>query len=304
MTNDLNGDFKAVTVCTNPVFLIGAARSGTTALALSLGKHSRLSYGDEGHFLYGLFGDERIDDVFDSVNDLQGWVRRHGVTKEEFTEYVAHGVNAMLTSRSEGKRWLEKAPINTLMVERLAEMFPQAYFLHLLRDGRQVVRSMMSFLDHPNAYFQERRRRDDFVAPQWAVDFGFACRTWRQYVTEAMHFAERHPERCLTVVNEQLVADASSGFRAIYDFIGVPYEEEPIVYFQSNQINSSFRRNPGHLGHLLHRADPWRDWTLEEKTVFLIETGETMVEAGYLGDEDLAQMKAELQQDTAGSVWS
>ena len=47
------------------------------------------------------------------------------------------GANALFSSRSGGKRWIDQTPYYVFMTEVLVRMFP-GLFLHVLRDGRNV----------------------------------------------------------------------------------------------------------------------------------------------------------------------
>ena len=48
-------------ICERPVFVIGAPRSGTTVLALSLARHSQLWTSDESQVLWDLFEGGRLE---------------------------------------------------------------------------------------------------------------------------------------------------------------------------------------------------------------------------------------------------
>ncbi|MDQ3387682.1 MAG: sulfotransferase, partial [Actinomycetota bacterium] len=219
-------------ICPNPVFIIGSPRSGTSILGWSLAHHSRFWTSNESHILFDLYGNGHVNRAFQIAKKRHsnGWLNVQGVETAEYLQYAGVGLNALFTSRSEGKRWVDHTPLHNHMVETLGEMFPEAFFLHILRDGRSVVNSMVNFLD---------RSAGDDPAPAW-VDFTEACRTWRRYTEIAMDFGARNPTRCLTVVNEELVAEPVEGFRKILRFLDAPNEEGPANYFQTNRINSSF----------------------------------------------------------------
>ena len=278
--------FGLVRICRNPVFIIGAERSGTTILALALGEHSQLWYSCEGHFFPGLFEPRRLEHIYERGRFRYRWIQEEGVTREEFLESLGMGINALFTSRSGGKRWIEKTPQNTLMVGALADMYPGALFLHILRDGRRVVHSMTSFLAGVEGEIRAERTTGG-RAPKWAEDFRIACATWRDYVQAAMSFASNCPDRCLTVRNEDLVADAEECFSSIFDFLGVCYENPPIDYFRSNRINSSFIQGAPEL-----LSDPWKAWTPKQKQIFVEEAGAAMLEYGLASAEELRQMES------------
>jgi hypothetical protein len=267
----------AVPACHQPVFIIGSPRSGTTALARALAEHSGLWTSHESYVLHGLFGDGRPARVHhkQANRDAFGWVITEQVDRAEFLAYVGLGLNALFTSRAGGRRWIDQTPMYTLMVDDLAELFPDALFLHILRDGRGVVNSMMSF----NQKFAERPEAARHV-PSWATDVAEACRTWASYVTRADEFCLRNPARTLTVVNEALSADPVRGFDGVLGFLGLATEPGPASRFGGQRINSSFVRGTG-------RPDTWDSWPVGHREVFVAEAGAAMAEMGLADAAEL-----------------
>jgi hypothetical protein len=265
-------------VCSEPVFIIGSPRSGTTILAWSLADHSALWTSGESYILFDFFGDGRANRVYDkALNQSDGsWLKAQKVSRQEFLTSLGMGINALFSSRSGGRRWIDHTPHYALMAGVLADMFPGARFLHILRDGRRVVNSMVHF-QQPG---ETRKGRDT----PWATDFRVACKTWRSYVTAAEDFAQRSEGRCLTCRNEDLVANPEEGFQRILEFLQVPYEEGPAAYFESNRINSSFRPNSRDRSWVKSLSDPWSEWTPDQQAIFLEEAGATLVRCGYAAE--------------------
>ncbi len=223
--------------CGNPVFVIGAPRSGTSVLAWSLHQHPGFWTSDETEFLHRLFGGGRLKGTYSAATSRpRTWLRAHGVDREEFYKYVGLGVNALFTSRSKGKRWVDQTPAYTLMVDELAEMFPGASFVHILRDGRSVVRSMIHFHKSVGKSLHEANN-----LPPWANSFELAVETWCRYVTAARAFCERQPGRGLTVKNEELVANPDAEFERILEFLQAAAATGPANFFRTSRINSSFQ---------------------------------------------------------------
>jgi hypothetical protein len=264
-------DFSQVSICRSPIFVIGSPRSGTTILALSLAQHSHLWYSSESHLFPLLFGGKEFQEVYTSELARRRWVWQEDVSKEEFLESMGLGLNALFTSRSHGKRWVEKTPQNTPMVSLLAEMFPQAYFLHILRDGRAVVNSMI----HMNA------------PPLWARHFKIACWAWRDYVKSALEFEAAYPKRCRTVRLEALMADPGATFAEMFQFIQVPDESGPADFFRSHRLNSSFAGGSDTV------PEPWGQWTGEQKATYLREVGDILSHFHLVGDDEMRQMEME-----------
>jgi hypothetical protein len=270
-------------ICAHPIFIIGSPRSATTILAWSLAQHSQLWTSDESQILWDLFGDGRLNKNYQRDGRPDGsWLRKQGIEKAEFLRFLGLGLNALFTSKSEGKRWIDQTPFYTLMVDELVNMFPGAFFIHILRDGRAVVNSMIHYRDRFDDKVASNCGKKDF-AP-WATDFRGACRTWSQYVEVSLAFGASYPARCLTVVNEQLVANPSRGFREIFDFIRVPEEDSPANYFQSNRINSSFSRAGQKSSKIPKILEIWEGWTTNQKGIFQEEAGRTLEKYGSVSD--------------------
>jgi hypothetical protein len=265
-------------ICPNPIFIIGSPRSGTSILAWALAQHSQLWTSVESDVLFDLYGGGHVDRAYQTARarpDDSDWLNIHGVGRAEFLSYLGLGLNALIASRSEGRRWIDQTPRNTLMVDVLVDMFPGAFFLHILRDGRRVVNSMIHFSDLLGAEGSDRFKSTGRL-PKWATDFRTACQTWCQFVEAALTFEASHPDCCLTVVNEQLASHTQECFSEIFRFVGVAYEDTPIRYFRSNRINSSFRPASTKPGWVQNLTNPWEEWTEERKQVYLEEAGPTL----------------------------
>src|SRR5947199_5113743 len=95
----LSDDFGSIEIRTDPIFIIGSPRSGTTILALSLARHGSLWYTGEGHILAALFGPQRLDEIYRKARALNTWLPRLNVSRVEFLEFVGLGINALYTGR-------------------------------------------------------------------------------------------------------------------------------------------------------------------------------------------------------------
>ena len=285
MTTNLRTD-----TCPNPIFIIGSPRSGTSILAWASAQHSQLWTSVESDVLFDLFGNGRVDQAYQTARgrpDGSDWLNVHGVERAEFLGYLGLGLNALISSRSQGKRWIDQTPRNTLMVDVLADMFPDAQFLHILRDGRRVVNSMIHFSDVLGAEGGERFKNSGRL-PKWATDFTTACQTWSKFVDTALEFGERHPQRCLTVINELLVTQTDECFADIFRFIGVAHEDAPVRYFSSNRINSSFRPTTADPSWVQRLSKPWEEWTVNQTAIYLEEAGPTLAKYALADRFDMA----------------
>jgi hypothetical protein len=253
-------------ICDSPIFIIGSPRSGTSILAWSLDQHSMLSTFVETNMFLELFGKRTLDEMYERASarpDSGDWLREADVSADEFLASIGLGINALVTSRVGGKRWVDQTPGNTLIVATLARAFPGATFLHILRDGRAVVNSMLNFAAAIRPDAREAFEQAGAM-PGFSADFESACAEWVFYVRAAEDFAAGHPGRALTVRNESLREDPVAGFDEIFSFLGLESEPAVATYFRTNKINSSFpdARLPG------GRETPWDDWTREQQDTF------------------------------------
>lgn len=116
----------------NLIVLLGPARSGTTFLGrTALSRADSLCYWGEPNYV---------------------WMHGHAykshdkLTAADATESVKRYIRARFEGRfqeSGASVLLEKTPANCLRLPFIREVFPEARYIHLVRDGRAVVRSAM-----------------------------------------------------------------------------------------------------------------------------------------------------------------
>ncbi len=108
----------------------------------------------------------------------------------------------------EGKtRWGDKTPAYIGHVDRLATIWPDARFVVLVRDGRDVALSVMKVPFGPNNV--------------WA-----AARSWAHAIRQGRDAAERYPGRVLTVRYEDLVERPEEEVRRVCGFLELEYTPE------------------------------------------------------------------------------
>ena len=187
-------------VIVRPIFVIGSPRSGTTLLRLILDSHPRISCGEETHFLRDL------EAVVGRNWDL---VATYGLSREWWIEHIRglyEAFQAEVLTRSGKTRWAEKDPTYTLHLPFIEELFPTAVYVHLLRDGHDVV---ASFRDRWGYKSAARAARSE----------------WARYVTAARDLGTRLPaDRFLELRYEELVADPAGQGQRLFDFVGETWE--------------------------------------------------------------------------------
>ena len=147
-----------------PLFIVGCGRSGTTLVRMMLNTHPELAIPTESHFIYELARRRltgswsgRIDDdtawrdlldYFDGHHYLGLWklntdrLHRRLARISSRTHAAVFEVLFREFMEQEGKqRWGDKTPLHVQYILLLDHLFPNARFLHVIRDGRDVEES-------------------------------------------------------------------------------------------------------------------------------------------------------------------
>ena len=110
-----------------PIFIIGAARSGTTLVGDILNKHKDIAYWVEPKYIW------RYRNASSSTDIRKGKEATLAVQKyihSKFSNYV---------KQCKKKRFMEKTPSNCFRIPFIYKIFPDGRFLHIIRDGRDVA---------------------------------------------------------------------------------------------------------------------------------------------------------------------
>lgn len=126
-----------------PVFILGSPRSGTTVVFEVLGRSRHLaSLEAESHLLW---------EMFHPLSAATGWT--HRVDPSAITARERRVLYWAIDRVANRRRYLDKAPRNCLRVPFLHAMFPGAWFVHVRRDGRAAVSSLITGWRSPGGMF-------------------------------------------------------------------------------------------------------------------------------------------------------
>ena len=240
-----------------PVFIVGMNGSGTTMLADSLGFHPWLfMFPYEPRVLpyvidkardYGQLAriEERRRVAEELCNAKPFWHangRKRLVLSDE--ELHAPGLAATIDAvfmhfaAAKGKRrWGEKSPMNVLHMTRLAEVFPDARFIHIIRDGRDAAQSF--------------ERRFGFVPEETVY-------RWREVLQVGQQQGRAlGAGRYMEVRYEDLTAEPASWMRAICEFLGLPFDEA--VLSSSMRMAGPQLKEQGE-GRMTPNSERWKEY--------------------------------------------
>lgn len=284
------------TIFDRPVFVVGSKRSGTTWLQRILLSHPAACGGPESNF-FSCFGG-----AIRSFHRGVGALRQAGLANfwtydglvNEIRSLWRRTMSPIVEQAGPGARLLvEKTPNHALCLAEIDEVLPECKVIHIVRDSRAVVASML-------AASHETWGR--IFAPSRAKD---AAIEWHRHVREARAYgAKLGPGRYLEVRYEDLLADTAGSIERIYAFVGLPVtraEAERIAATQKFEEQKKTGGTPfqraGELASLDRAApeppgffrkgqsDAWKtELSLMQKLVVWRYTRHLLGECGYAWD--------------------
>jgi hypothetical protein len=268
-----------------PFFLVGNDRSGTTMLRLVLDRGG-VAIPPESMFLAD-FAPVRRRGGLDDPRRAERFLREvwthprvrtwrlegdppplpPGLRHAEAYRFCV-GAPFTAYARQEGKqRWADKTPLYLRYVDELVAVWPEARFLVLVRDGRDVALSIM---------------RVPFGANNaWA-----AARAWAHGVRLGLDAERRHAGRVLTVRYEDLVENPEQRVPGICEFLGLEYAPEMLAIERTDASKISKDQSGWFTnvwaGINTSAVGRWRrELPLRDQRVFAAVAGAELAALGY-----------------------
>ncbi len=256
----------------DPIFIVGAARSGTTWVFDILTAHPNVA----GVYESWLFtSNNGLGSLFTPAHwppkksGLGNLVKR-GDLIARVRDLLASIMGNML--KPEHRFLVEKSPSHLFAMPLISEIFPDARFIHVLRDGRDVSVSV--------------RAASRSWVPSWRKTFGRSVKTsaraWKHAVRRARCDGEKQGERFFEIRYEEIHGDPFSAYRRLFDFCCIPYDQDILqAVFDSTDFEKNFKskesgfRRGGRIGD-------WRmQFSLKDALVFNMTAGRMLIETGY-----------------------
>lgn len=211
-------------------FVVGCARSGTTLLQSFLASHSEIVSFPESHFFANLKPTSTIASILGlprrkMFSDIDAFRRALvangfdvGITKVLWPRYrLAHlFVSCLddLAAQAKCSVWLEKTPRHVFHVALIEKTIPDAKFIHIVRDARDVVSSLHQVTRQaPVAWGARAGRTVQDCVEQWV-----------QSVNETLSYDgfERHH----FVYFNDLTGNTRQCLQGICDFLDIEFEDK------------------------------------------------------------------------------
>jgi hypothetical protein len=209
-------------------FVVGMNRSGTTLLRMMLDSHPELTIPPETHFVPDVIracrrGDGTPESVLAAMKSRREWGdfdfsddEMLGLLRDRGRKLDAgEALRAFYDAYAErqGKaRWGEKTPRYVGKMRQIQAALPEARFVHVVRDGRDVALSVL----------------DRTVRDLTAADI---AKRWKRKVQKARDAAPKL-DHYVEVRYEDLILETEPTLRKICEFIELDWDDEILDYHE------------------------------------------------------------------------
>lgn len=244
----------------NPVFICGHRKGGTTMLInLFDGAKDAVVYPDDSGFFYMYYPrydsseytriekstrladaiiNENLKEVIDrnrcNEEERKRLYEKHKIFYQLVKEYKKENFNtkdillhfiesfrkSFLPEMIEPKLWIEKTTSTEIYALELAQMFPNAKFIHIIRDPRDNWASLKSGWDKRYRYFNDDARR----LKQSMFERGKLGMEFAKHNLEAIG-----TDRYRVIKFEDLTLNPEAVMRDLANFIGLVFSEKILV---------------------------------------------------------------------------
>jgi len=210
-------------------FVLGCQKSGTTWLQHLLNAHPALCCDAEGHLLDLLApAIQQVVTIYNQRQSQRPPARRALLSDRDLlgiVKMLGDQILAGYLAACEDPRAIravgDKTPEHAVNVDVLSQIYPQARFIHIIRDGRDACISGWFHL-------QRQGKAEQFATLAAYADY-FAEHHWVRYITAARGAAAGMPERYLEMRYESLHADPAGETRGMLRFLQVDASEEVVA---------------------------------------------------------------------------
>jgi hypothetical protein len=285
--------------------VVGCIRSGTTLVRTMLGAHPALAMPPESEFLvtladrhdHGLLDVDAFIGDLDAYPYLENWSLDLGAVRDTLhttrAPTYADGVRAVhdVYAAAQGKsRCGNKMPSFVRHIELIRRVLPEAVFLHVIRDGRDVVPGIVDASFGP--------RTADEAALRWAQD-----------VRAGMDAGARLGSGYLEICYEELVDDAASVLAEVCGELALDFDEAMLrPELHASAMLAAVRHPSAHTSLYKPITSGLRNWRtdLTDGDVARIEllAGDMLVTAGYERRFPRVPARARVQVRASAAWWA
>ena len=265
-----------------PVFVVGVPRSGTTWVQRILASHPEAWMLLETYVFSSEIGLGALLKRVPGAEGPEAGLAPPGLGRlfqraelvAELRALVARWIRGGI---GEGPRFaIEKSPWHLHEVPLIAEVFPEARFVNVVRDGRDVA---VSFVSARRSWSQAGEGEPKAVLRE-------AAAAWRTGMSLGREAQMALGTTLLEIRYEEVAADPRAAYRRLFDHCGMPYDDS-LLERTFEQTDFDLLNEERGEGRALRRGrvGEWRERLgLADALAFHRLAGETLFESDYERD--------------------
>jgi hypothetical protein len=252
-----------------PIFIIGSGRSGTTIFYRLLAGHRSVGWFSsyvqglgyrpwlaglstlyQTPFLVNRYQDARwlpkpveghnIWDIFHPLENSKGGPP---LTERDAAEADVDGMRQFIVDVlrfSRRARFLNKNTRNTRRIRYLHAIFPDAFFIHVIRDGRAGTNSYLNIDWFPTLPVWWADGKTPIQLEREGVDpVLIAARMWKSDLERLLHDKKHIPrEQFIEIRYEKLMEDPITEMKRMLDLCGLPWSSHFQAHLEAFEIRS------------------------------------------------------------------
>lgn len=262
------------------IFVGGAPRSGTTLVQNMLDSHPGICGAPEFF---------RIPDILELRRRLHHLISIELIDSICSYEDVDRCISCLIESLllpladKQGRTYLsEKTPQHVLVFSELLRLFPGAHFIHVVRDPRAVISSLLQV--------GKRARKKGKTPASYAAGLLPATVHVQQCLTAGLAASQAAPERVLTLVYEQLIANPEAETKNICKFLKIEWSEQMLYPSRKEHLGQKAQTNEIWYDKRTYNRDPqpeevdkWRAQLSPIQQVIIARSFEEIKDLAHLG---------------------
>ncbi len=205
---------------TDPIFVVGLPRSGSTLIEQILSSHSQVE------------GTMELTEIISIARELSG--RRARTDPSNYPESIAD-VDAV-GLRALGERFLERTRIQRksgkrFFIDKMPNNFLHTGLIFAILPNARIVDARR----HPMATCFSAFKQHFARGQNFSYDLTEVGRCWRDYAELMAHFDAVQPGRVHRVFYEQMVGDLEGETRRLLDYCGLELESQCLRFWETER---------------------------------------------------------------------
>ncbi|OFX06144.1 MAG: hypothetical protein A3E78_14605 [Alphaproteobacteria bacterium RIFCSPHIGHO2_12_FULL_63_12] len=204
----------------DPIFVLGMPRAGSTLIEQILASHSMIE------------GTAELPDIVAMTKRLAGKSKEDAA--QNYPDCLSHLSGADL--RALGEEYLERTrsqrrTAKPLFIDKMPNNFAHVGFIRLILPNAKIIDARR----HPMACCFSNFKQHFAKGQNFSYGQERIANYYREYVMLMKHFDAADPGGVHRVIHERLVENLEAEVRAMLDFIGVPFEDSCLKFYETDR---------------------------------------------------------------------